>query len=84
MGTTFPEDIKDSMKECILSIFGPQKDIIDFMKKVGCILRELLPESEYKELHRAEFESLDEKKILKKLHNEIQKLIEKNQCIFIG
>lgn len=37
-----------------MSIFWPKKDIIDFMKKAGCTLRELLPESEYKELHRAE------------------------------
>ena len=42
------------MKGCILSIFWPKKDIVDFMKKVGCTSRELMPESEYKELHRAE------------------------------
>ena len=53
MGTTFPKDIMDCMKGCILSIFWP-KDIVDFMKKVGCTSRELMPESEYKELHRAE------------------------------
>lgn len=54
MGTTFPKDIMDCMKGCILSIFWPKKDIVDFMKKVGCTSRELMPESEYKELHRAE------------------------------
>lgn len=54
MGTTFPKDIMDCMKGCILSIFWPKKDIIDFMKKVGCTSRELIPENEWKELHRAE------------------------------
>ena len=33
MGTTFPKDIMDCMKGCILSIFWPKKDIVDFMKK---------------------------------------------------
>lgn len=34
MGTTFPKDIMDCMKGCILSIFWPKKDIVDFMKKL--------------------------------------------------
>ena len=50
MGTTYPKDIMDCMKGCILSIFWPKKDIVDFMKKVGCNSRELMKESEYKEL----------------------------------
>lgn len=54
MGATFPKDIMDCMKGCILSIFWPKKDIVDFMKKVGCTSRELIAENEYKELHRAE------------------------------
>lgn len=54
MGTRFPKDIMDCMRGCILSIFWPKKDIVDFMKKIGCTSRELLVESEYKELHRAE------------------------------
>lgn len=54
MVNTFPKDILDCMKGCILSIFWPKKDIIDFFKKVGCTQRELIPEDEYKELHRAE------------------------------
>ncbi len=54
MGNTFPKDIMDCMKGCILSIFWPKKDIVDFMGKVGCTSRELIAESEYKELHRAE------------------------------
>lgn len=34
--------------------FEQKKDIVDFMKKAACISMELMPESEYKELHRAE------------------------------
>lgn len=54
MDITFPKDIMDCMKGCILSIFWPKKDIVNFMKKVGCTSKELIPENEYKELHRAE------------------------------
>lgn len=54
MSNTFPKDILDCMKGCILSIFWPKKDIIDFLKKSGCTQRELLSESVYKDLHRAE------------------------------
>lgn len=44
----------DCMKECILSIFWPKKDIVEFMKNIGCTSRDLMPENEYRELHRAE------------------------------
>ena len=44
----------DCMKECILSIFWPKKDIMDFFKKARCNQTELLSENEYKELHRSE------------------------------
>ena len=54
MSNTFPKDILDCMKGCILSIFWPKKDIIDFFKKSGCTQRELLSENVYKDLHRAE------------------------------
>ena len=54
MVSTFPKDIMDCMKECILSIFWPKKDIIDFFKSTGCTQKELVPESEYKDLHRSE------------------------------
>ena len=53
MQNTFPKDIKDCMKGCILSIFWPKKDIIDFFKNVSCTSKELIVESEYKELPRA-------------------------------
>lgn len=54
MDIIFPKDIIDCMKGCILSIFWPKKDIVDFMRKIGCTSKELMPESEYKELHRIE------------------------------
>ncbi len=54
MNATFPKDIMDCMKECILSIFWPKKDIVEFMKNIGCTSRDLMPENEYRELHRAE------------------------------
>ena len=41
------------MKGCILSIFWPKKDIIDFFKNASCTSKELIMESEYKELPRA-------------------------------
>lgn len=54
MQNTFPKDIKDCMKGCILSIFWPKKDIIDFFKNASCTSKELIMESEYKELPRAQ------------------------------
>lgn len=53
MVSTFPKDIMDCMKECILSIFWPKKDIIDFFKNASCTSKDLIMESEYKELARA-------------------------------
>ena len=53
MQNTFPKDIKDCMKGCILSIFWPKKDIIDFFKNASCTSKDLIMESEYKELSRA-------------------------------
>lgn len=52
MQNTFPKDIKDCMKGCILSIFWPKKDIIDFFKNASCTSKDLIMESEYKELPR--------------------------------
>ncbi len=54
MVNTFPKDIMDCMKGCILSIFWPKKGIVDFFQKSGCTQRELMPESEYRDLHRVE------------------------------
>ena len=41
MRETFPKDIQDCMKECILSIFWPKKDIIEFFENNNCSIREL-------------------------------------------
>lgn len=54
MSNMFSKDIMDCMKDCILSIFWPKKDIIDFFKRVGCTYRELPLNGEVEELHRAE------------------------------
>ena len=42
MVSTFPKDIMDSMKGCILSIFWPKKDIVDFMLIFVCHSREFI------------------------------------------
>ncbi|MFD1849419.1 restriction endonuclease [Oceanobacillus bengalensis] len=41
MKTVFPKDIADSMRTCILSIFWPKKDIIDFFINNGCTKSDL-------------------------------------------
>lgn len=41
MKTVFPKDIADSMRTCILSIFWPKKDIIDFFINNGCTKNDL-------------------------------------------
>lgn len=33
---SFPADIQGCMKDCILSLFWPRKDIIGFLEKHGC------------------------------------------------
>ncbi len=37
----FPADIKGCMKDCILSLFWPRKDIVGFFEKHGCTKAEL-------------------------------------------
>ena len=32
----FPADIKGCMKDCILSLFWPRKDLVGFFEKHGC------------------------------------------------
>ncbi|MDB5971109.1 MAG: restriction endonuclease family protein [Hydrocarboniphaga sp.] len=39
--TSFPADIKGCMKDCILSLFWPRKDIVGFFEKHGCTKAEL-------------------------------------------
>ncbi len=38
---TFPADIKGCMKNCILSLFWPRKDILGFVEKHGCSKAEM-------------------------------------------
>jgi len=37
----FPADIKGCMKDCILSLFWPRKDIVGFFEKHGCMKAEI-------------------------------------------
>jgi hypothetical protein len=53
MKNTFPKDIMDCMKDCILSIFWAKKDIVDFFSNSGCTTRDLPLDREVKELSRA-------------------------------
>lgn len=52
MSSTFPKDMMDCMKECILSIFWAKKDIIDFFGSIGCTSRELIPKDVYDGMSR--------------------------------
>ncbi|QAY68514.1 restriction endonuclease [Paenibacillus protaetiae] len=38
---TFPKDITDAMRTCILAIFWPKEQIVDFLKNNGCTNRDL-------------------------------------------
>jgi len=38
---TFPKDITDAMRTCILAIFWPKEQIVDFFKNNGCTNRDL-------------------------------------------
>ena len=38
---SFPADIKGCMKDCILSLFWPRKDIVGFFEKHGCTKTEV-------------------------------------------
>lgn len=38
---SFPADIKGCMKDCILSLFWPRKDIVGFFEKHGCTKSEV-------------------------------------------
>ena len=38
---SFPADIKGCMKDCILSLFWPRKDILGFFEKHGCTKAEV-------------------------------------------
>ena len=36
MAPEIPLDIRDAMRDCILSVFWPKKKIIEFFESVGC------------------------------------------------
>jgi len=51
MSNMFPKAIADKMKECMLSIFWPKKDIIAFLKNNGCVPSDLKDIND--DLHRS-------------------------------
>ena len=53
MEFVFPKDIMDCMKDCILAIFWPKKDIVDFFINAGCDSK-LLEKKELASLSRIE------------------------------
>ncbi len=77
MGTTFPKDIMDCMKECILSIFWAKKDIIEFFENTGCTDRELLPKNVYDGMSR----NIIVDEIFKKLELRVDKGIGQFRCM---
>ena len=48
----FPKEVQEAIKECILSVIWPKKDIISFLKKYGCTKFDLAPVKRYKDLTR--------------------------------
>lgn len=38
---SFPPDIKGCMKDCILSLFKPRKNIVGFLENHGCTKAEI-------------------------------------------
>ncbi len=82
---TFPKDILDSMRSCILAIFWPRKDIIDFFSNNGCTKRDIGKVIDFKGKHlsRADivdlvFESLSKREGLGPFRSMLQSLIEWN------
>lgn len=77
MSSTFPKDIMDCMKECILSVFWAKKDIIDFFESIGCTSRDLIHKGVYDEMSRNSI--VDE--IFKKLEVRNDKGIGQFRCM---
>ena len=46
---TFPKDITDRMRDCVLAIFWPKEDIISFFKDNGCTTKDLKDVQSYKD-----------------------------------
>lgn len=66
MQATFPKDITDSMRTCILSIFWPKNDIISFFKNNGCTKNDLKDVINCKELELSRAKIVDI--VFSKLH----------------
>jgi len=49
----FPSDIKGAMKDCILGIFWPKKNILSFFEDNGCTKADISALGEYKDLNRS-------------------------------
>lgn len=54
MINSFPKDIQDYMKQCILSIFWPKDEIINFFKSNSCTVRELPSKPQKERMSRRE------------------------------
>ncbi|WP_154661603.1 restriction endonuclease [Bacillus ndiopicus] len=59
MADSFPKDITDSMRTCILSIFWPKKDIISFFVNNGCTKQDLKHALKYEELNLSRSKIID-------------------------
>ncbi len=49
MTNEFPKDITDCMRDCLLAILWPRKDIIAFFENNGCTQHDLGPIRKYEE-----------------------------------
>ncbi|KAA0796963.1 MULTISPECIES: restriction endonuclease [Bacillus cereus group] len=59
MKKTFPKDITDSMRTCILSIFWPKKDIVSFFINNGCTKNDLKSVNNYEGLGLSRSQIID-------------------------
>ena len=50
---SFPSDIKSAMRDCILKIFWPKRDIASFFQDNGCTSSDMKCLGDYKEISRA-------------------------------
>ncbi len=49
---SFPEDIKNAMRECILKLLWPKDDIVAFFKNNSCTTSDIKALGDFKSLHR--------------------------------
>lgn len=67
MKNTFPKDITDSMRTCILSVFWPKKDIMSFLQHNNCTQRDLKEAIDYQNLGFSRSQIIDV--VFNNLHN---------------